>query len=166
MGDLILTIFYERQIKQSMLLPFGELLRQQVSGYIEAQFRHYYPGMINFVQKHELHKANNPVSQADTSAASAAGNDPAMRAEVEEIARDFERTWKSHMASLHTAVMNSFANFNNGLEILKQSLTQLLLYYTRFQKCLHKLNLLKLVQDQIVPNATILQEIKVYSRSF
>jgi hypothetical protein len=29
--------------------------------------------------------------------------------------------------------MKYFSNFHNGMEILKQVLTQLLLYYTRFQ---------------------------------
>lgn len=31
--------------------------------------------------------------------------------------------------------MRFFSNFDNGMEILKQALTQLLLYYTRFQVC-------------------------------
>lgn len=70
------------------------------------------------------------------------------------------------MSSLHTTTMNRFSNFSNGIEILKQTLTQLLLYYTRYQKCLHKLGMLRAVQEFLVPNAAILNEIKNYSRGF
>ena len=53
------------------------------------------------------------------------------------------------------------------MEILKQVLTQLLLYYTRFQDIIKKAfprapNFAR----EIVSTATILMEIKRYSRSF
>jgi len=152
--DLILTIFYERQLKADATAPFEDLLRQQIAAFIESQFIVYYPNMIGFVQRHE------------NSAAPPTESTEQLSAEGDKISRHFQGSWKANMAAIHTFVMNSFTNFNNGMEILKQVLTQLLLYYTRFQKCLHKLGVLKNVQDLLVPNAVILQEIKNYSRGF
>ena len=108
--------------------------------------------MIAFVQQWE----NKSIS----------GDMGELKGSVVKISQHFNSSWKQNMASIHTFVMNSFTNFNNGMEILKQVLTQLLLYYTRFQKCLHKMGLLKDVQEILVPNATILTEIKNYSRGF
>ena len=60
-----------------------------------------------------------------------------------------------------------FANFKNGMEILKQVLTQLLLYYSRFtdnivKKCFRNPPWAK----DIVAINTIMYEIKKYSRQF
>ena len=68
----------------------------------------------------------------------------------EELVKDFAATWKSGIELINTELvsgfldacnfslivprqMKYFSNFHNGMEILKQVLTQLLLYYTRFQ---------------------------------
>ncbi len=51
----------------------------------------------------------------------------------ETLARDFTRTWKQAMGAINSSVSRYFTNTRDGMEILKQVLTQLLLYYTRFQ---------------------------------
>jgi len=164
--DLILTIFYERQLNKTACGYFEDLLRAEVGEFIEAQFRQYYPDMIAFVQANET-KANSNTEQPASSSSSAVDVSQINSKEnVERITKHFAGSWKSNMQALQSFIMTSFVNFNNGIEILKQCLTQLLLYYTRYQKCLHKLGLLKAVQDQIVPNSSILQEIKNYSRGF
>ncbi|CAD7949994.1 unnamed protein product [Amoebophrya sp. A25] len=173
--DLILTIFYERQLDQGTCGHFENLLRSEVSQFIEAQFLHYYPDMIAFVQANETKaqesgqepRANEATSTSTSSPdAGAVSAPPVDRAHVERITKHFAASWKQNMEELQSFIMSCFVNFNNGMEILKQCLTQLLLYYTRYQKCLQKLNLLKPFQDQIVSNAAILQEIKTFSRGF
>merc|ERR1712032_1449512 len=57
---------------------------------------------------------------------------------MEQVVRHFAQNWKTAMDRIHQYVMVSFTNFSNGMEILKQVLTQLLLYYTRLQKVIHK----------------------------
>ena len=55
----------------------------------------------------------------------------------------------------------------NGVEVLKQVLTQLLLYYTRFQEIVRKAwKKPPAFAKDLVPTATILEEIKKYSRIF
>ena len=63
--------------------------------------------------------------------------------------------------------MKSFANLKLGMEILKQVLTQLLLYYTRFQDIVRRAwRRPPAFTKDIVSTAAILVEIKKYSRSF
>ncbi|CAD7940307.1 unnamed protein product [Amoebophrya sp. A120] len=178
--DLILTVFYERQLPPQVTGHFEDLLRTEVAEFIEMQFRLYYPDMIDFVQAHEVKAGDQHHSSGDASASEQPANNskrPAgsaassldvkdLNSTPEKISRHFAGSWKQNMSSLHAFIMNAFVNFNNGKEILKQCLTQLLLYYTRYQKCLHKLNALRNVQELIVPNSAILQEIKNYSKGF
>eukprot|EP00392_Amoebophrya_sp_AT5.2_P001298 g1300.t1 len=123
--DLILTVFYERQLGARFdPCQFEDLLRGEVAGFIELQFQTHYPEMVAFVKRNEV--------AVGGAAGAAGGAAPAASTE----------------------------------EILKQCLTQLLLYYTRFQKCLHKLGALKGNEKLLVPNSAILTEIKTYSRGF
>jgi len=75
--------------------------------------------------------------------------------------------WKGAIEAIHRDVVQSFANFNLGKEILKQVLTQLLLYYTRF------LDLLKHAHPRgpayaqyILSIPTLMNEIKQFSGQF
>ena len=81
--------------------------------------------------------------------------------------RDFAANWKAGIQNMSDDVMVYFANFRNGMEILKQVLTQLLLYYTRFQDIIKKSWVRPpAFSRDIVSTATILLEIKRFSRNF
>jgi vacuolar protein sorting-associated protein 52 len=86
---------------------------------------------------------------------------------VEGIIRDFAANWRTGIQQINDDVLTYFANFRNGFEILKQVLTQVLLYYTRFQDLVKRCYSRPptFVRD-IVSTATILMEIKRYSRTF
>ena len=87
---------------------------------------------------------------------------------IETLVRDFAATWKTSIEAINQDVLEYFSSFRNGMDILKLVLTQLLLYYTRIQE------ITKAVwgrrqppfQKDIVSTATIMVEIKKYSRSF
>jgi hypothetical protein len=81
--------------------------------------------------------------------------------------KDFASSWRGGIQQINDDVLAYFANFRNGMEILKQVLTQLLLYYTRFQEIIKKswTRTPSFARD-IVSTATILMEIKRYSRTF
>jgi len=81
--------------------------------------------------------------------------------------RNFFDTWKGGIESINKDVLQSFANFHLGQDILKQVLTQLLLYYTRF------LDLIKSTYPDGAPFAryilsipTLMNEIRTFSRNF
>ena len=81
--------------------------------------------------------------------------------------RDFATNWRAGIQQVNDDVMAYFANFRNGMEILKQVLTQLLLYYSRFQDIIKKTwSRTPAFARDIVSTANILLEIKRFSRIF
>jgi hypothetical protein len=86
---------------------------------------------------------------------------------VEGLVREFASSWRTGIQQINDDVLKYFANFRNGMEILKQVLTQLLLYYTRFQDIIKKgwQRPPQFMRD-IITTPTILQEIRRYSRTF
>ena len=85
---------------------------------------------------------------------------------MEHLLRSFYDTWKAGIEAINRDVIKSFANFHLGQDLLKQVLTQLLLYYTRF------LDLVKQAYPNGAPFAqhivsipTLMKEIKNFSRS-
>jgi hypothetical protein len=86
---------------------------------------------------------------------------------VERVVKEFAATWKSGIEKMNGNIMKYFSNFRNGTEILKQVLTQLLLYYTRFVEIIKKSwTHPPAFGNEIVTTQEILYEIKKYSRSF
>ena len=86
---------------------------------------------------------------------------------MEHLLRQFFDNWKAGIEAINKDVIKSFANFHLGQDILKQVLTQLLLYYTRF------LDLVKSAYPNGAPFAkfilsipTLMGEIRNFSRSF
>jgi len=81
--------------------------------------------------------------------------------------REFASFWKAGIQQINDDVLAYFATCRNGMDILKQVLTQLLLYYTRFQDIIKKTwSRAPAFTRDIVSTATILMEIKRYSRMF
>ena len=84
---------------------------------------------------------------------------------VESIVRSFATNWKQGIEQINKNVLSYFSNFRNGLEILKQCLTQMLLYYTRLQAIITKgwgRRPPSFVKD-LVSTGAILSEIKRYA---
>ena len=83
------------------------------------------------------------------------------------LAKSFAASWRAAIAAANADVLRLFANFVNGVEVLKQVFMQLLLYYTRFQEIVRKNGGGDVpFASDFVPTATILDEIKKYSRIF
>ena len=77
---------------------------------------------------------------------------------------EFAARWRAGIEQTHQIVMGHFAEAL-ALVILKQSLTQLLLYYTRLQDVARKryLSQRSPFHRKIVPTSQILAEIRNYS---
>ena len=76
------------------------------------------------------------------------------------LAKSFAASWRAAIAAANADVLRLFANFVNGVEVLKQVFMQLLLYYTRFQEIVRKNGGGDVpFAGDFVPTATILDEI-------
>ena len=86
---------------------------------------------------------------------------------VERVARDFAENWQQALDEVNRDVIVHFASFVNGMEILKQALKQLLLYYSRFTEIIRKAwRRPPHFTKDLVSTSAILVEIKKYSRTF
>jgi hypothetical protein len=147
--DAVLAVFGARGVVGDESARFEELLATHRGLFVEEELLGGFGALIAFVQQAE---------------AQGEEGDPAV---VESLVRDFAGTWKGGIEAIYQSVIESFGNFRNGMEILKQVLTQLLLYYTRFQDCIRKTwgRRQPPFAKDIVSTATILAEIKKYSRA-
>ena len=111
---------------------FEELLAQQREAYVELELRGAFGRLIDFVQRIEARMseaAGDASDAADRVRASAGAEKPL----AEELAREFHASWKGAIGTIADGVQRNVENSHNNTELLKQVLTQLLLYYTRFQ---------------------------------
>eukprot|EP00929_Paragymnodinium_shiwhaense_P097629 TRINITY_DN59268_c0_g1_i2.p1 TRINITY_DN59268_c0_g1~~TRINITY_DN59268_c0_g1_i2.p1 ORF type:complete len:707 (-),score=206.27 TRINITY_DN59268_c0_g1_i2:44-2164(-) len=163
--DLVLTVFHERQLPREATGTFEELLRERVKLFVENQLGRHYPELVGFVKAAEA-----ALADVDEASVKARGSPPAGVdvQRMQQVVRSFSGNWKAAMDRVHHYIMASFANFSTGMEILKQVLTQLLLYYTRLQKVIDRSypGQRPAFAHELVPNSTILVEIKQYSKNF
>lgn len=161
-ADLILTILHgggdvgsssSGAVPVEVYKPIEDLLRKDVAAFVDSELSMHFGGLVKFVTAVEEGKNE---SSGDLK-------------EMERLARHFTANWKSNAQLMQKTVMESFTNFNNGMDVLKQAMTQLLLHYTKFQKIIAKSYGSQEQPDWVrtmVPNATILAEIKKYSKLF
>lgn len=147
--DQVLSVFQERQISGEEAQRFEDLLMQQRELFAEEEIKCAFPKLLSFVSQTE--RTGQSVDEAA----------------AETLVREFASNWRTGVQLINDDVMCYFANFRNGMEILKQVLTQLLLYYSRFQDILKKAwSRPPAFCRDLVSTATILMEIKRYSRIF
>lgn len=155
----ILSVFQERGIMCEEVQRFEDLLLQQRELFAEEEITQAFPRLIGFVQRTE-----QQLLGGGNSAEARGGVDEAL---IETLVREFAANWRSGIQQINEDVLKYFADFRNGTEILKQVLTQLLLYYTRFQDIIKKVfTRPPAFSRDVVSTATILLEIKRYSRTF
>lgn len=159
--DLVLTVFHERHLPRNATSVFEDLLRDQVQKFVESQLMRHYPDLVTFVKNTEpaVAKIDEATARSQPSQSPPPGVDVQ---KMEQVVRNFAANWKRERDQIHQYVMVSFSNFSNGMEILKQVLTQLLLYYTRLQKVILKTfpQQQPAFASEMVPNTTILMEVR------
>lgn len=155
--DLIVSLLAERGARGEDSLHFEQLLDSIKATFVEEQLSVDYGRLITYIKQTE------PMLMQGASAADVARADLGA---MEVLLRSFHDTWQAGIEAINRDVMKSFANLKLGMEILKQVLTQLLLYYTRF------LDLVKQAYPNGAPFAqhivsipTLMKEIKNFSRS-
>lgn len=163
--DQVLNVFHERRVEGEESRTFEEALGLQRELFVEEELKSAtcYGRLIAFVREAETNAA------AAVAAEEGGGEGVCVDArQAEELVREFAATWKGGIEGINHDVMAYFSNFRNGMEILKQVLTQLLLYHTRFLEVLKRAyprGLPGWAKD-VVQTSQILLEIRKYSRTF
>ena len=174
--DYILTTFQERlaicineiNYYETNLYNYKELFAEEL-------IKNIFPRLISFViQTEQLMMNNTEGHNSDLPT-----NIILDEILIENIIHEFNSTWKLNIQLINDQIISYFNNnFINSMNILKLVLTQLLLYYTRFQDILKKVfttnnnatsntsnnNKQPAFLRELVSTANILMEIKRYSR--
>tara|TARA_B110000305_G_scaffold239080_1_gene306001 strand:- start:675 stop:1481 length:807 start_codon:yes stop_codon:yes gene_type:complete len=151
--DLVLTVLSERKVSgtSSEARNVEELLAQQREIFVEEELKVGFSRMVSFVKMTESQMATGAGLNLDGGL-------------VEGLVRDFGGNWRARIEDINKNILVYFANFKNGVEVLKQVLTQLLLYYTRFQDIIRKgWRKPPSFTKDLVGNREILAEIKRYA---
>lgn len=179
--DLMLAIYTERAVASATASASEEvahaegLLLSTREHFAEEEIKHFFPKLRAFVLTTEQSAPAAP-APAPTAPPQRRGSTAAVTGSqitlddgaVDALIKDFAANWRTGIAAINEDVLAYFPSFKNGMEILKQVLTQLLLYYTRFQDLVKRgyPNRPPAFAREIVSTATILMEIKRYSRTF
>ena len=168
--DMILSAFQSRKINSPEIREFEGLLGAQKELFAEEEVKGAFPRLVTFVtQTEQLMNSHAEGSKAGKDKEGGGADKLDLdEAIVESLVREFASTWRGGIKQINDGVLSYFANFRNGTDILKQVLTQLLLYYTRFQEIIKRVWASKPppFSREIVTTATIMLEIKKYNRSF
>jgi len=157
--ELITSTLAERGARAEESAHFEQLLDSVKAVFVEEELAVDYAPMIAYVKQTEPLMMSGGGGAADLSRVDVGG--------MEHLLRVFYDTWRGGIEAINRDVIKSFANFHLGQDILKQVLTQLLLYYTRF------LDIVKSAYPQGAPFAqfilsipTLMNEIRTFSRNF
>ncbi|KAH9626007.1 hypothetical protein KSS87_016820 [Heliosperma pusillum] len=135
-------------------IHFEEVLKSQTTIFVEVLLLEHFGDLIKFVK---IRASEDPKSSSEK---------PITVADVEPLVKDFGSRWKDAIELMHKDVITSFSNFLCGMEILRASLTQLLLYYTRLTECVKKVPGGSSLNKDLVSIQLIIHEIRKYSRTF
>ena len=170
--DQMLSVFGERRVMSEEVEKLEDMLMQQSELFAEEALREAFPQLLSFVLQTERTMAAAGMTAGQGKGAGAgtgagAGSFSLDAGVVGGLVKDFASSWRTGIQQLNDDILSYFTNFRNGMEILKQVLTQLLLYYTRFQDIIKKAWARPPpFSKDVVTTSTILQEIKRYSRAF
>jgi len=163
--DTILTCLQQRKISTSEVREFEDLLAAQKEYFAEEEVSAAFPRLVSFVRQTEQMINSLAKQQSEGEATGELNLDEAI---VESLVKEFSSKWRGGVKQINDGVLAYFSNFRNGTDILKQVLTQLLLYYTRFQDIIKRVWASKPppFSREIVSTATIMMEIRKYNRTF
>eukprot|EP01116_Phalansterium_solitarium_P008607 TRINITY_DN22544_c0_g1_i1.p1 TRINITY_DN22544_c0_g1~~TRINITY_DN22544_c0_g1_i1.p1 ORF type:complete len:734 (-),score=256.38 TRINITY_DN22544_c0_g1_i1:92-2293(-) len=149
--DLVLSVLEERGVISEEMMVFRQLHAAEVRVFVEEELTGVMGGIVSLLQRSPI---DGSEIRADV-------------VEVERLAVHFTAEWKVIINKINTDVMNMFPNFRNGLEVSKQVLTQLALYYARFEDLVKRHFGNSYFRKDMVPVSTIRYELQKYlSRKF
>ncbi|XP_074286898.1 vacuolar protein sorting-associated protein 52 A-like [Silene latifolia] len=135
-------------------MHFEDVLKSQTSIFVEELLLEHFSDLIKFVKTRASEDPSSSSEKAITVG------------DVEPLVKDFGSRWKDAIELMHKDVITSFSNFLCGMEILRTSLTQLLLYYTRLSECVKKVPGGSALNKDLVSIQLIIHEIRKLSRTF
>lgn len=148
-----------------------------MSHFVESELSNAFGDLVRFVRSSEQRlgisrEEGEPGSGAGAGAGAAPAQVPTQEGavdagEAERVCRAFTATWREGIERVHSDVLKNFTNFKAGMDILKQVLTQLMLFHSRLSQVLAVAFSRKpAFAKELVSEHQIMVEIKKVSHSF
>ncbi len=170
--DCILFVLQERKVSNcEEVQKLEDILLQQREFYTEEELQFSFSRLTSFVIQTEQ-TMKDAQSGDSGSGDKRSGSSSKVKLDLDEqlvegLVKEFASGWRIAIQSINDNVLAYFSETRNGTEILKQVMTQMLLYYTRFQDIIKKAwSKTPSFSRDIVSTSTILMEIKRFSRAF
>eukprot|EP01136_Pigoraptor_vietnamica_P026922 Opistho-1_new@82540 len=149
--DIILSVLHERttgDAKETEM--FQAVLNARTQEYVEEELAPYFGGMIGFVKEWEPLVEKSKADQAKFD-----------QRKLEQIVRNFASDWKKAIDAINGDITRSFDNFNNGTTIRQAVLTQLIVYYQRFQNLMGQAPFKTLpIRNELINIHNVMVEVK------
>ncbi|KAG7651331.1 Vps52 [Arabidopsis thaliana x Arabidopsis arenosa] len=153
--DMTIAVLKEAEPEGGKIqMHFEELLKSNTSLFAEELLVEHFSDMIKFVKSRANEDSSPNLERSITVA------------EVEPLVKDFGSRWKTAIELMHKDIITCFSNFLCGMDILIAGMTQLLLYYTRLEDCIKKIDGGSALNRDIVNYQSIMFEIKKYKKTF
>jgi hypothetical protein len=156
--DIILNNFHKYEITCYENKEFNNLFDSLTNDFIEEELSLYFNDLITFIKKVEPNISKDYSYEVNKSKVNVT--------ELEKYAKDFEKGWKASLKNINSDIIKSFQNFKTGNVILRKVLTQLLLYYSRFDAIIYLIYQNPPFRSNLVSHQSILYEMKNYSKDF
>eukprot|EP01094_Clydonella_sp_ATCC50884_P016856 TRINITY_DN2845_c0_g1_i2.p2 TRINITY_DN2845_c0_g1~~TRINITY_DN2845_c0_g1_i2.p2 ORF type:complete len:334 (+),score=129.42 TRINITY_DN2845_c0_g1_i2:1413-2414(+) len=153
--DHVLSVCDGRNIDASQLQAVKQAMDNRVGAFVDLELDKYYKRLIAFVKE-------------TAPAVSAAAEPESLRVDqgvVDSLVKEFSSSWKEVIENINKDVLAFFSNFLTGSHILQQTLTQLVLHYTRFEEIVRKCFRASTFKE-FVPTARVTYQIKKSSMCF
>jgi hypothetical protein len=140
--DLVLSVMEERAIVAGTeWQQFRESERASVTSFIEEELDVHWHLLTSFVRQLNVADdvlAPSPIGSSRTASnlSSSSQRTPGtpLGERLEAIGKEFSVSYTKRIAQMYHDMLANFSNFRVGSDIFKQALTQLALYYTRFEE--------------------------------
>ncbi|CBZ52975.1 hypothetical protein NCLIV_027640 [Neospora caninum Liverpool] len=165
--DLLLNVFHQRQVLSDACTAIEKQLYEQISFFADEQLQRHFGTLLAAVTQAE--EAMKPSGGSEEKTLPANINRGVDVQQLENAVVHFGADWRQRLGEMHAEAVAAFSNFTNGMEILKQTLTQLLLLHTRLHQvvsALYPKPPLPPWAKQLLPSSAILSEIRSLSRTF
>jgi len=156
--DLIQAVYAERCMLNTEYLQGLETTKiKHINAFVDDQLLMNFGPLVVYVKTTEQKLSGSTFEEN--------------RSQIDEgkliaVVDEFARSWAGGIDKVNSNVMRHFPNFNNGTEILKQVLAELVKYYARFLEIIKRCYKSPPFARHMVDIDVIMEEMKKYSRSF
>lgn len=153
--DIILNSFVQNNLDVPDAKAVLAQFESKIGVYMDLELSQCYGKLIRFVKKTEPLMSRSANHMQNRSSVNSA--------EMEELAKDFERNWLAGIEHINSNITKNFSNLKTGMIILKQTMIKLLETYTKFTNIVYMCYANPPFRSSLIGNQRILHEMRKFN---